>query len=86
MNLQTVRYTTGVLTPAGWRSEIVTAIVEQISDKRAKVVEVLDIGGNGKSGYASRTGANRQRYSVGYVAESQIGKIKIISRLQNWRY
>ena len=75
----TITYNTAVHTPAGWRSETVTAIAKQLSPKRAQVVEVTDIGGNGKTGYASRTGAARQNYSVGGVAQREIGKIKILS-------
>ena len=75
----TITYTTAVYTPAGWRPETVTAIAKSISPRRVQVVEVLDIGANGKSGYASRTGANRQKYSVGGVAAREIGKIKNLS-------
>ena len=75
----TITYTTSVHTPAGWRSETVTALAKLLSPKRAQVVEVTDIGGNGATGYASRTGAARQKYSVGGVAQREIGKIKILS-------
>jgi hypothetical protein len=77
-----VKYDTAVFTPAGWRSEIVTAVVELISEKRARVVEVLDVGGNGRTGYGSRTGAKRQAYHVGGVAKREEGKIKILSKVQ----
>lgn len=80
MNTLKIQYETSVLTPAGWRGETVTAIVDKISEKRGKVFEVLDIGGNGNSGYGSRTGANRQKYSVGGVAKREIGKVKILSK------
>jgi len=76
-----VKYTSSVFTPAGWRSETVTAIAEKISEKRCEIVEVLDVGGNGSLGYASRTGANRQKYSVGGVAKREVGKIKNLSTL-----
>jgi hypothetical protein len=75
----TIKYNASVLTPAGWRPETITAAAELISEKRARVVEVLDIGGNGSTGYASRTGAKRQQYSVGYFAKQQIGAIKNLS-------
>lgn len=75
-----IRYNTSVFTPAGWRSEEVTARVEPITSARAKVVEVLDIGGNGNSGYASRTGAKRQAYNVGGVAKREIGAVKLVSK------
>ena len=54
-----IKYTSSVKTPAGWRSELITAKAEAISPKRLRVVEVIDIGGNGSTGYASRTGAKR---------------------------
>ena len=79
MTTITITYNTAVYTPAGWRSEVVTAIAKQLTPKRAEVVEVTDIGGNGKTGWASRTGAARQKYSVGGVAQREIGKIKILS-------
>lgn len=72
-----IKYTASVKTPAGWRSELITAKAEQISDKRLRVVSVLDIGGNGATGYASRTGARRQQYNVGYFASQQVGAIKL---------
>lgn len=75
-----IQYTTSVFTPAGWRSEEVTARVEPITAARARVVEVLDIGGNGNSGYASRTGAKRQQYNVGGVAKREIGAVKLVSK------
>ena len=74
-----ITYNTSVHTPAGWRSETVTAFVKHISAKRAQVVEVIDVGGNGKTGWASRTGAARQKYSVREIAQREIGKIKILS-------
>lgn len=76
-----IKYSVGVYTPAGWRSEEVIARAEPISPARCRVVEVLDVGGNGATGYASRTGANRQRYSVGAAARAEIGKIKLTGRL-----
>jgi len=75
-----IQYKTSVFTPAGWRSEEVTARVEPITAARARVVEVLDIGGNGNSGYASRTGAKRQQYNVGGVAKREIGAVKLVSK------
>jgi hypothetical protein len=74
-----IKYTSSVKTPAGWRSELITAKAEQISDKRLRVVEVIDIGGNGAVGYASRTGAKRQQYNVTYFARQQIGVIKLLN-------
>ena len=77
-----IKYETAVFTPAGWRSETVTARVELLSPKRGKVVDVIDVGGNGVSGYASRTGAKRQQYSVGGVAQRELGAIKILSKVE----
>jgi hypothetical protein len=75
-----IKYNTSVFTPAGWRNEVVTARVEPITAARARVVEVMDIGGNGNSGYGSRTGAKRQAYHVGGVAAREIGAVKILSK------
>ena len=82
MNTITIKYNTSVFTPAGWRGETVTAVVEKLTEKRGTVVEVLDIGGNGVAGYASRTGAKRQQYNCGGVAMREIGKVKILSKCE----
>lgn len=76
-----IRYSTAVYTPAGWRSETVTAQAEAISPKRLRVVAVLDIGGNGSTGYASRTGAKRQQYSVGGIAKREVGAVKLLGKV-----
>lgn len=78
----TVKYNIAVSCACGWRSEECTATAERISDKRIKIVDVIDIGGNGNTGYASRTGANRQKYCVGYFAENEIGKTKNLSSVR----
>jgi hypothetical protein len=77
-----IKYNTAVFTPAGWRSEVVTAQAEAISPKRLRVVAVLDIGGNGSTGYASRTGAKRQAYNVGSTALREIGAVKLTSKVE----
>jgi hypothetical protein len=77
-----IKYKTSVFTPAGWRDEQVTARVELLSPKRGRVVDVIDIGGNGSTGYASRTGAKRQQYSVGGVAKRELGAIKLLSKAE----
>jgi len=77
-----IRYNTSVFTPAGWRSETVTAQAEAISPKRLRVVAVMDIGGNGSTGYASRTGAKRQQYSVGGVAKREVGAVKLLGKVE----
>jgi hypothetical protein len=77
-----ISYNTAVYTPAGWRSETVTAEAEEISPKRLRVISVIDIGGNGASGYASRTGAKRQQYHVGGVAARERGAVKLTSKVQ----
>lgn len=75
----TIKYNASALTPAGFRSVTITAHAEQISEKRAQIAQVLDVDGHGASGYASRTGANRQRFNVGYVAGAELGKTKNLS-------
>jgi hypothetical protein len=77
-----IRYSTAVYTPAGWRSEVVTAQAEAISPKRLRVVAVMDIGGNGSTGYASRTGAKRQQYSVGGIAKREVGAVKLLGKVE----
>ena len=77
----TVKYNTSVYTPAGWRSAEVTAIANQTSAKRCVVSQVLDINGDGNTGYKSRTGAKRQRYNCRGVSLREEGKIKNISSL-----
>jgi len=74
-----IKYTASVKTPAGWRSELITAEAEQISPQRLRVTDVIDIGGNGATGYAIRTGAKRQQYNVGYFASQEVGAIKLLN-------
>lgn len=78
-----INYETSVYLPnmGGFRSIRVTAKAEKVSDKRCKIIEVLDVDGEGTTGYASRTGAKRQQYNVGNVARREVGKVKIISHL-----
>ena len=68
-----ITYSSSVKTPAGRRSVTVTAEAVEVSDKRIKVVKVSNI-------FASRTGANRQKYNLGYLriffADAEAGKIK----------
>jgi len=77
-----IKYKTSVFTPAGWRDELVTARVELLSPKRGKVVDVIDVGGNGSTGYGSRTGAKRQQYHVGGVAKREIGAVKLLGKVE----
>ena len=77
-----IKYNTSVFTPAGWRNEVVTAQAEAISPKRLRVVRVDDIGGNGCTGYGSRTGAKRQAYHVGGVAKREVGAVKLLGKVE----
>jgi hypothetical protein len=74
-----ISYNSSVFTQAGWRSVEIIANAEKLSEKRCKIVDVIDINGDGNTGYASRTGAKRQEYNVGRAAECEIGKIKNLS-------
>lgn len=76
-----IKYNTSVFTPAGWRSEEITAEAEPISPKRLRVVSVLDVGGNGTTGYGSRTGAKRQAYHVGGIALREVGAVKLTGKI-----
>ena len=74
-----VKYNASVLTPAGFRGVTMRAIVEKISEKRIKVIEVLAINGEDVKANMSRTGANRQKfYGIGAAAR-EVGKIKNLS-------
>lgn len=75
-----IRYRTSVFTAAGWRDVVVTAEATPISAARAYVAQVIDVDGNGNTGYASRTGAKRQQYNVEGIAKREAGAIKILSR------
>ena len=77
-----IKYGSSVKTLAGWRSVTVLAEAESLSEKRVKVLKVLDIDGEGNSGFASRTGANRQQYNLGYFAGAEAGKTKNISSIE----
>lgn len=80
-NVITVKYNASVLVNAGWKSVEITAKAEKISEKRCTITEVVDVDGEGTSGYASRTGAKRQQYNVGYIAGREVGLTKVISKL-----
>ena len=83
MNTVTIKYNSSVLVNAGWRSIEITAKAElSKTGKKAQVVEVLDIDGEGVTGYASRTGAKRQTYHVGGIAMRELGATKIISKCE----
>lgn len=71
-----LKYKAAVKTPAGFRQVVVTAEAEPLSDKRAKIIRLVDCDGEGSSGYASRTGAKRQQYSIDYLARCVVGQIK----------
>jgi hypothetical protein len=75
-----ITYKSSVFTPAGWRSVVVTAKAEMLSAKRATVVEVVDIDGEGNSVYASRSGAKRLQYNVGGTAKREVGAVKILAK------
>ena len=66
-----IQYTASVKTPAGWRSTLITAKAEQISDKHLRVIDVIDIEGS--------TGAKRQQYDAGYFASQEVGTIKMLN-------
>jgi hypothetical protein len=42
----------------------------------------MDIGGNGSTGYASRTGAKRQQYSVSGIAKREVGAVKLLCKVE----
>ena len=74
-----IKYSGSVLTPAGFRGVEFEATAEKISEKRAKVIEVLTIDGEDVISNMSRTGAKRQSfYGVG-AASREKGKTKNLS-------
>ncbi len=79
MNTITIKYNGTVLTPAGFRGVEMTAKAEQISPKRAKVLEVIAIDGEEVKANMSRTGANRQKFYGYGAAEREEGNIKNLS-------
>lgn len=68
-----VKYTVGVNTNCGWRSKDVVALAEQISEKRVKIVEVLEM---------EKADSRRQQYNKSYFAEKEVGKTKNISSVE----
>ena len=77
-----IKYSLGVQTRAGWRQVEAIANAKKISEKRVKILEVIDIDGDGCTGWASRTGATRQEYNLGYFAGNEQGKIKNLSSVE----
>lgn len=75
-----VEYKSSVFCPQiGWRGVYITASAKSVSAKMIEIIGGVDINGDGDTGYASRTGAKRQQYNVGYFAEKEIGKRKRLS-------
>lgn len=74
-----IEYKASVMVQAGWRSVTITAEAKSISAKMAEVVEVLAIDGDEPKGYASRTGANRQKYNAKAIAAREVGAKKRLS-------
>jgi hypothetical protein len=70
-----IKYSGSVLTPAGFRGVEFEATAEKISEKRAKVIEVLTIDGEDVISNMSRTGSF---YGVG-AASREEGKTKNLS-------
>ena len=68
-------YWIGVYKPSigGFRTEMVRAELEVISPGRARVIQA----------YLEPAHSNRQRFNVSYVANKEIGAVKIISRLRD---
>ena len=79
MDKITIEYKGSVHTPAGFRGVDMLAIAEKISDKRAKVIELIAIDGEEIKANMSRTGANRQKFYGYGVARHEEGKIKNLS-------
>jgi len=76
----TIGYNSSVYVPAGWRHVTIKAVAEKITEKRVKVIEVLEIDGEEIKNKMSRTGAKRQEYHGTGIALREIGKVKILSK------
>ena len=74
-----IEYKSSVMVAAGWRSVTITAEAESLSPKMAIVTDVLAIDGEEPNGYASRTGANRQKYNASAIAKREVGVKKRLS-------
>lgn len=74
-----IKYNGSVLTQAGFRSVEFTAKAEKISEKRCKIIEILEIDGDSVTNNMSRTGSKRQSFYGTWAADRQIGKIKNLS-------
>jgi len=74
-----IKYKSSVLTSAGFRGVEMLAKAKRVSEKRIKVIEVLEIDNESIRANMSRTGAKRQSfYGVG-AASREEGKIKNLS-------
>lgn len=79
--LVTVEYRGSVNTRAGWRSVYFKAVAEKISEKRVKIVQVLELDDTPPVRRCPEQGANRQKYNGQYFANQEVGKVKNISTL-----
>jgi len=80
METKIIKYKTAVMVAAGWRSVSVTAEASlSKTGKMATVEQVLLIDGKKPNGYASRTGANRQKYNADSIAKREVGLKKRVS-------
>lgn len=79
MSNVTIEYNASVFTPAGWRGVTIQAEAERLSEKMARVVRVVAIDGQLPVGTQSRTGARRQEFYAGGVAEREVGARKRLS-------
>lgn len=66
-------YNVSICTAIGWRTRTATAILERVSEKRAKVVSVS----------IPEADSRRQNYYNKTWEKEEIGKIKNISTLKN---
>ena len=79
--LITVTYRETAFIAYGFCYVKVTAEAEKISEKRCVITKVIDVDGNGSSGYASKDGTMRKQYSIDEVVDRQIGKTKYMKCL-----
>ena len=82
MSIVNVKYSSSVLTAAGWRSITIMAQAKYLSAKRVEITCVDSIDGLTPSNNMSRTGSKRQTYDGLYYSNFEAGKIKNISSLE----
>ena len=78
-NTITLKYSTSVKVPAGWREVKIVAKAVMVSKAMAEVLEVITIDGEAPNRSQTRTGAKRQEFNGIWWSKTQIGAKKRVS-------